>query len=77
MKTPKLTETQRELLERLSRRRIATGTCSINTRAEAPGATLAALVRKGLATRDFAAIFDATYYEITDAGRAALKEDKL
>lgn len=75
----KLTKAQREALQVLAthHRGVSTGRMGLNALSKQmlAGSTLASLVRKGLATADWNALFhDVTHYEITEAGRAALAE---
>lgn len=72
MSAPKLTAAQRLALETLASRRCLTTGDASNGLFGASGSAICALVRKGLARREFTALFNSTRYEITPAGRAAL-----
>lgn len=69
----KLTEPQRFALTTLAGcpRGLSTGPASNGLRGMS-GSALSALARRGLVSVEYNALFETTYYDITDAGRAAL-----
>ncbi len=74
MKTKNLTDAQMTALRVLSTKtQMSTGSASNGLRFYGvSGSAMQALVRRGLATSEYNALFETTYYEITNAGRALL-----